>query len=371
MDGLRARFAERVSARLFADVTERPMTRPGLDRASVAAAFVAVGVHLFTLAVVALGVLILAWSNWSIFAIVISAALLGLAVLMRPRLGRVPEETIDPAAAPTLYGLVNRVAERVGTRPVWRIVLDPDFNAAFGVVGWRRRRVLVIGYPLWNLLAPQERVALLGHELGHSVNGDHRRGLLVGSSLRSLVDLYVTLRTTSGEQETLIGMVVSALSRLVTWVLAMPVLGLVLLQERLLAQSGQRAEYYADHLAAGIAGPAHTMSMLEKLRLAEPAMAALGTAVIRRDEDIWASGRAWLAGRSAADQARLSAHDEASPHRIDASHPKTRLRVGAIRARAYGGDVLVLNSSESARIDGELVPLLPGVTREIRDAARS
>src|SRR5262249_53292064 len=38
----------------------------------------------------------------------------------------------------------------------------------------------------WMALHPQERLALLGHEVAHGVNGDVIRGFLVGSALRAL-----------------------------------------------------------------------------------------------------------------------------------------------------------------------------------------
>ena len=50
-------------------------------------------------------------------------------------------------------------------------------------------------------LTAGERVALLGHELGHFVNGDPRRGLLTQPALTMLAsaaDLFRPVRTTVG-----------------------------------------------------------------------------------------------------------------------------------------------------------------------------
>lgn len=189
--------------------------------------------------------------------------------------------------------------------------------------------------------------------------------------MRSLAELYVAMRTSTGEDINGLMFFAQIATKAMLAVLSMPVLGLIVLQERLLARSSQRAEYYADHLSATVAGQRAAVSMLEKLRLARVAVSALGTAVIRRDEDIWAASRAWLAARTAEDQARLPAHEAATPHRSDASHPPTASRVAAVRTRAYGGDVLVSDRAEAARIDGELASVLPQVTRAIRDHAVS
>lgn len=356
LDRLRVRFAERAAARLFEQVMAGPLDKPGRGAAWWASLVLATVVHLFTIGLVALGVWVLLIGG-SIIAIVFGVALFALAFLMRPRLGRLPKDAtmVDPAAAPRLYALVGRVTERLGARPVWRIVLTADFNAAFTAVGLRQRKVLLLGLPLWNLLDPRERVALLGHEIGHGVNGDTRRGLYVGSSVGSLAELYVTLRSeTHTDWDGGIVAVGVAFSRFVMWVLSWPILGLILIQERFLAQSGQRAEYYADHLAAELAGSAATRAMLDLVRLAGPCMRDLHTAVVRGDPDVLAVNRAWLAGLADADRALMIERVESEPHRVDSTHPPTRMRMAAIERRDYGADVLTASSADADAIDEEL-----------------
>jgi hypothetical protein len=106
----------------------------------------------------------------------------------RPRFGRVPKYAtkVTPAEAPELYRLVGDVAAALSA-PVPAVYVEEDvFNASASRVGLRRRPVLVLGLPLWNVLSAQQRVALLGHELGHFVNGDPRRGLLVQPAVGGL-----------------------------------------------------------------------------------------------------------------------------------------------------------------------------------------
>ncbi|WP_328822533.1 M48 family metalloprotease [Micromonospora rubida] len=78
--------------------------------------------------------------------------------------------------------------------------MDGALNAYATAVGPRRRRVLCLGLPLWGSLPAQERVALLGHELGHFVNGDPRRSLLTPAftMLGAAADLLRPVRTVSG-----------------------------------------------------------------------------------------------------------------------------------------------------------------------------
>jgi Zn-dependent protease with chaperone function len=89
-----------------------------------------------------------------------------------------------------LYGIADEVARSVGAPAVDEIRVGDTFNASFSLVGWRRKRVMCLGLPLFSILTPQERVALIGHELGHCVNGDITRTLVVDTAINTLVDWY-------------------------------------------------------------------------------------------------------------------------------------------------------------------------------------
>jgi hypothetical protein len=121
-----------------------------------------------------------------------------VAVTLRPRLGRLDraQTRLSREQAPTLYRLIEQVATTVGAPMPDIITVDSRFNASAGALGLRRRRVLCIGLPLWGPLPPQQRVALLGHELGHFVNGDVRRGPLTQIPLNTLGSLADLLRPT-------------------------------------------------------------------------------------------------------------------------------------------------------------------------------
>jgi Zn-dependent protease with chaperone function len=319
-----------------------------------------------------LGLWLIFWLG-NVATVLVGVAVIGLAVVMRPRLGAIPRgaAVVEPDAAPRLYALVNDVCARLGSRPVWRIVLEARYNAAFGAVGFRRRNVLFLGYPLWNVLTPQERIALLGHEIGHEVNGDLRRGLLVGLSLHSLAELPEVLRPHRSHIAGTTGLVWfgQAIARSVLWWLSWPLLGVILVHERLLAQSGQQAEYYADHLSATVAGVAATRSMLDKLRLGWPCLRTLHTAIIRRDKDIWASTRDWLATLPQAEQDTMIARAEVRPHRVAETHPTTRLRVDALGTRSYPPPTLTATDADARAIDDELRPLVRPVTERLRALA--
>ena len=262
LDRARAEFAGRVAARLYHEVTTTPL--PGRRRAAALGAFaLAMTGRLVTLGCALLAglVAVLSAGAMSVAAVIVLVCLVSVIWRWFGRYAPPDATVLDPTAAPSPYELADGVAGSLGVRPVWRIVLDARFDASIAEIGFRRRRVLFLGRPLWDMLDPSERIALLGHEFGHVVNGDALRG---GCPLRKL---YRRLP--------------ARLSR--------PLLGLILVQERVFARACQRAEYRADQVAVRVAGPAPVLSLLEK-----------------------------------------TGATELEPHRVDATHPPVGLRIAAI-----------------------------------------
>lgn len=83
---------------------------------------------------------------------------------------------LSPTDATRLHELVNALVQEMGAPKVDEILLVPEANAgissryANGLFG-RISTTLLIGYPLLQLLSPQEFAALLRHEFGHSAGG--------------------------------------------------------------------------------------------------------------------------------------------------------------------------------------------------------
>lgn len=272
LDRARLEFAERVATGLYDEITT---TRPPERRrgaASVAFVLAVIG-RLGTLGCVLVAGWVAVFSDGvaSVLAVIVLICLVDVAWRWFGRYTPGDGELIDPDAAPDLYELVDGVARSLGLRPVWRIVLGTRFDASIAEIGLRRRHVLYLGHPLWDLLDPGERVALLGHELGHVVNGDALRGLGTDCPLRKL---YRRLP--------------ARLSR--------PLLGLILIQERVFARACQRAEYRADQVAVWVAGRGPVLALLERTSAAR-----------------------------------------SEPHRLDATHPPISLRIAAISQFRAGG----------------------------------
>ncbi|MFF0578041.1 M48 family metallopeptidase [Streptosporangium saharense] len=167
--------------------------------------------------------------------------------LPRPRRVRPDEWSPSRTEAPHLYGLADRIAAELGVAPVGIIRFVPNLNASFDRVGFRRRGVLNVSLPLWEVLGPQERVALFGHELGHAVRGDIRRSLWFVSAYEAVYRWYGF--TDPGTR------VLLTVPHLITKLL-------LLMLYRPVKRVSQRAEYRADDLSAKVASSAAVLSLI-------------------------------------------------------------------------------------------------------------
>jgi heat shock protein HtpX len=245
------------------------------------------------------------------------------------------------------------------------VLIGQDLNASTTTVGLRRRRVLRLGLPLFATLDPQERVALIGHELGHFVNGDVRRGPLTHTARTTLGRVAGLFAPPEhgyrGIIEAIAGSIGSFLSRTA-----------LLLQTLLLWTSlrdSQRAEYLADELGARAGGTAAAIRLADHLLLVTPI-----DTVIRREARAGNGMPAWRAAAAtartnlAADVPvlrRLSRHTEAS---LFASHPPTGRRAEMLERRPAHPPATTLDEATSARIDEELKPFTDRVRRVLAEA---
>lgn len=151
---MRGRVGNGLVTRLYEDVKDRPDLKPRRTITASMAVGMATVIHLSTLGLVVGAIWLGLVTYPNPVALVLSALMLAVAAMGRPRLGRPAKDAVvlDRRSAPTLYGLLDRVAAQVGARLVDVVVADHDFNAGYGAVGLRRRRVLYVGLPLWRTL---------------------------------------------------------------------------------------------------------------------------------------------------------------------------------------------------------------------------
>lgn len=98
---------------------------------------------------------------------------------------------------PEFFGVVEELAQRMGTRPPDRIVVLHGGNAGVtergGFLGYGSERILALGYFEIRRCTRSELRATLAHELGHFAAGDTFLGPLVHRSHEALVSSMTTL----------------------------------------------------------------------------------------------------------------------------------------------------------------------------------
>ncbi len=307
--------------------------------------------------------------------IVPGVLLILVAVILLPRYPRLPRhiDTLSAERAPTLFALVARVSQAVGTAPPRTIAVTPWHEAWTTSVGLRQRRVLTIGLALFGSLDPQQRVALLAHEMGHFRNGDIRRGLFTQPAmtvLGRLSDLFrgrslIRLRSIgAGGLGNLVDPLVDLVMTIVSGVFYAAHLGVL----AVLLRDSQRREYLADQRAAELAGT-RAAAQLFDLLVSDSVVLVAARARSQQDQPTWPAAVAPLLRPENAAKVRrlrqLSVRQEASMWR---THPPTGLRAWLVEAEAWRDPALVLTEAESARIDAELAS---HYQRARRDLAQS
>lgn len=366
--------AQRHGERLLAELGAGGDLRARRDSAAVLAVAVALVVHALTLVLTAGGLwfLVGGWGGWGM---VPGLFLLALGWSLRPRFGRLPENTpvLRRADAPELFALVDEIARVAGTRGVDAIAVDGEINASVEGYGVRGRRLLTLGLPLWEVLTPQQRIALLGHEMGHYVNGDTGHGLVVWTAGRSLSTWYYYFLPIDDP---------SGLDRIVNLLYIPPrliVRGLMTLLSGLTLRAARRAEYLADRVGARAGSTEAALGLLDRLLISDSAavtlqrevnLSALKAPRGRAAADALADG---LWDRLAADLASVPEHERARlrrvavlrGHSVDDSHPPTHLRHACLLIGEPLPAAVVSDPERELRIAGELADVRAKVARRI------
>lgn len=368
------RVSHRSALRLFRSLEGKPVPRPGWDVPRVVSYAMALVVHALSFGLIAAGawIILVSWGHWWPVAMGLFIAVVGVG--MRPRLGRLPKDArvLSRADAPHLYRLLDQVAAHVGASPADVVVVDDEMNASYGTVGLRRRRVVTIGLPLWTVLEPQERVALLGHEFGHGRNGDARHGLVVGTALETLGEWYDALRIDAASSGGdffvwLAQQVADAVSKVFRGI----VLAWIVAMDRLMLRSSQRAEYLADVMSAQAGSTAAANSLLRMLLVLDSVHFAHVRAANRGETALWDAGRAFRDSIPEAEWERRLRLAERKSYSVDTTHPATILRMRLVESRDPVHAGVALDAAADDAIAAELAEHEREVARALAGELRA
>lgn len=350
-----AQIGRRRGARILQKLVAAPVDalKPRLTASKVTALCVAIAVHGSSLVVFGLGLLLIVNYFPHVLAVALGIALCGLAWFLLPSFGKLPDDVLPQSEFTALYTLVNDVARELSGQPINNIVVDETFNAGYATVGWRRIPVLWLGLPFWMSLRPQERVALLGHEIAHGVNGDSTRGGVIGTALHTL-DTWIALLRANAFPSTEAS---DVFSRAATWALSLPIAALQTFLAHLLWYDKQKAEFLADYLGATVAGTPATIGALTKTSLS----GHFDDFLLRRIYSSTQSGqqvleqfREKIAELPEREMERVRRAAKLEGARLDSTHPPTVHRMAFLLAHEVSKPRLVADDATVRSIDLEL-----------------
>jgi Zn-dependent protease with chaperone function len=362
-------LGKRLGRGLFQELGRAHSLKPKLTVSQILAFFIALLTHGFSLLVAIAGLVLIFQTGVSCLGL-LGLVLVASAWVVRPRIPQLgkEDEVVPRERVPTLYATLERIAEALGAPRANIVVVDEDWNAAFGRVGWRRKNTIFIGLPLFTVLDGQERVALLSHEIAHGINGDLTRSFFVGTAIDSLVRWYVIIHPDHiwdpevGEgfmdlPGNLIRAGLSSIIKLWLYVLA-----------NLLWRDSQRAEYLADTMASSVSGTAAMMSMLGKLHLGNTFHMTLHWVCLNnKGQNLFDELRARALEVPQRELERIKRVERLHESRLDTTHPPTAYRIELIQSRPVTEPKVSLSKEEIERMERELSALQKPIQERLMD----
>jgi Zn-dependent protease with chaperone function len=284
------------------------------------------------------------------------AVLLGVGYVLAPRPTRQTERSFLRAELPVTFGLIDAIAKALGVESpdAFRVLMEPNASAAtYGML--KRQNVIAIGMPLWRVMTPQERIAILAHEMAHFGNGDPARGTFIWYAMQ-VVSRWEYLLAPDVNPVYAPSMA-SWVTASIQFLCRLPVsaLGNILLY--LQYYDSQRAEYLADGMAAKAGGVEAMKSSLAKFALLDEAYGAGSSLYPYSKEqnarvfDVIAEGLRMITPARRVELAAVAAKETA---RVDASHPPTAHRIAFLGLLESGTPAVEAAAFNFEEIEREL-----------------
>lgn len=259
------RFGHRMGKRLLHDMAIIDNLRPKPSAARVFTLLFAASIHLVTLGCLILCLYFFMHGYW-----LLALPFLLILWLQFPRIPRLSmqekSDIVSREQFPTLYAIMDEAADRLKLPRVDGIILNESYNALYQQAGISLKRYVTLGLPLFSVLDPAEKVALIGHELGHGVNGDFTRALFIRSAFDTLVRWYGLLYPEEGlPRRASYTQLLIHLANFIMKLLSYIPLLLVMLFIHAIYYDSQKAEYMADYLGAKVGGTVGALGLSSKL----------------------------------------------------------------------------------------------------------
>jgi heat shock protein HtpX len=354
LDLIYEKLGRRFGESMLQQVSERQSLRPGFSFSRLAAYVLAAAVHLVSLFFLVSSIYFIAQWQESIWFAVLGLFLLALSWVTRPRFGKLDksEQIVPREELPELYHVVDKLCETAGVRPIDGIIIDQEFNASVRTVGVRGKRILTIGLPLFTILPKDERMALLGHEIGHFANNDVARSIFVGGAIGTLATWYDLLDVQHVDEiEGIFGIISGFFMKglaLIPYVLFMLII-------HLLWHDGQRAEYFADLIGAELSGTKSSISLMEKIQFDQIFYHVVRkAAVTNSSSSLLDHFRKKVEELPSKEFRRLKRVSELELSKLNYTHPPNAYRIQFLNSQNFYSSRISLTVEQNKKIDREL-----------------
>lgn len=339
-----------------------------------------------------LGLWLLIAAGGQFIKITTGLLVLALALFAWPwRRDPLPKQDIVPRSQlPQLYALIDQISGLLKAPALTGIVLTEHYNASVRQFGWRRRSVLYLGIPLWEMLSVEERLSVLGHEIGHLVNRDPMNNRLPALAFTIL---FKTGHAICPEKLVPKGLTHGRVVMAEEWaavsgamLLMIPVnLALAMIARGfwatghvllgLLWAESQRAEYRADLLGMQLSGMEPALSEMEKLTGADLVWSEVRERINRRqqnaDTELFTSIRTRWANLPETEKERRRRLLRQEHHRLDATHPATVFRMEMLKAQRKHIRQLQIPGRDWKALDSELESARQKIAHKLLDRLRN
>ena len=369
LDTLYCRLGERSGQSLFDEMMADSSLKSQWSLEKILALALAATVYLMILVCFVTGI----WLIYGVLVgmfffpmLLVSALLLGFGALGVVLPQKLERTALARDRFPELYALVDRTVRAAGGQRSVLIAIDSSFNANMGRYGWEQIPVMTLGLPLWFALEPLERVALIGHEIGHSVNGDNLRYTFFWSAVQTLSQWQRVFHPEylSPNENPLYGLL-----RLPFYPLLLGLSGLAWLWLQILGtlsfRDSQRAEYLADAVSAQCGGTQAALNLQWKLLLSPICDEVTQRIALERSEGFFELFEQMRKNVPAREFERLRLVSALSGTRLDHTHPLNAFRQQILQKSSVNVPAVNLEPSQIAALEREISTLKPIIEKEV------
>ncbi|MCX7749915.1 MAG: M48 family metallopeptidase [Clostridia bacterium] len=294
-----------------------------------------------------------------------------IAYLFIPKFKKDNVNPIKREEFPHIYILVDRLTDMMGAPKIDDIVLTNEFNASFSQIGLNRKRILFLGLPLFYLCNNKERIALLAHEIAHNMNGDIKRGVIVGGALK-LIENWIFIVAPAKIRSVYVVDIylepVVILINCIRWLISRVILSFWYVLALLLWRNSQRAEYYADYLESRISGTDASVSLLQKIQYITTYYSVIERiSSFAYSRELFSELEHALKALPEREKQRIERMNMKYESSVDATHPPTRLRIEFLKNHhkevesSIDNELVIRASSELEVLKGDVENYLIGL----------